>query len=113
MMKRIAALIATIILIYSVYFDLTTGVIPRSSAESSAQMVDVQTIPVQHDPFIEIEIKPGDTVISIIEKLLQGPLPVPISQVVSDFEELNNGTKPEQIQIGEKYKFPVYNEQNR
>ncbi|MCR2820404.1 hypothetical protein [Lederbergia panacisoli] len=113
MMKKIAALIATLILIYSVYYDLTTGVIPRSSAESSVQIVDIQTIPVQQDPFMEVEIKPGDTVISIIEGLQQGPLPVPIAQIVSDFEELNNGAKPEQIQIGKTYKFPAYNQQNR
>lgn len=111
-MKKFAAFIATCILIYSVYYDLTVGVIPRGSAET-AKLVDLNSIPVEQEPFTKIEIKPGDTVISIMEELQQGPLPVPISQIVSDFEDLNNGTKPEQIQIGKTYQFPLYHEQNR
>ncbi|MBS4199678.1 hypothetical protein KHA93_08415 [Bacillus sp. FJAT-49732] len=113
-MKKFAAFIATSILLYSVYYDLTIGVIPRSSAET-AKLVDINPIPVEQEqePFTNIEIKPGDTVISIMEELQQGPLPVPISQIVSDFEELNEGTKPEQIQIGKTYQFPLYHEQNR
>ncbi|MBS4194694.1 hypothetical protein [Lederbergia citri] len=111
-MKKFAAFIAISILIYSVYYDLTIGVIPRSSAET-AKLIDINSIPVEHEPFTKIEIKPGDTVISIMEELQQGPLPVPISQIVSDFEELNEGTKPEQIQIGKTYQFPLYQEQNR
>ncbi|MCJ8006841.1 hypothetical protein ACFFF5_01020 [Lederbergia wuyishanensis] len=111
-MKKIVAFIAISILIYSVYYDLTIGVIPRSSAASS-KLVENQPIPVEKEPITSVEIKPGDTVISIIEGLQQGPLPVPISQVVLDFQELNEGIKPEQIQIGKTYQFPVYNQQNR
>ncbi len=46
--------------------------------------------------------------LSILEARQQGALPVAIEQVVKDFERLNNGVKPEQIQIGESYNFPIY-----
>lgn len=110
-MKKIAAVIAAIILIYSIYVDVTVGILPSSSAQSMTfeKEIDKKRIEsVSVDPFILVEIKPGDTVLSILETIQQGPLPVPIAQIVTDFEDLNGGVKPEQIQTGKSYKFPDY-----
>ncbi|WP_062104675.1 hypothetical protein [Bacillus niameyensis] len=104
-MKRLIISIVSLVVIYSVYHDLTAGTIPASSAIVQTNLEEQKTA---LDPFIELEIASGDTVISIMEERLAGPLPIPISQLVKDFERLNNGTKPEQIQIGKSYKFPIY-----
>ena len=31
-----------------------------------------------------------------------------MNQMIKDFKKLNNGTAPEDIQIGKTYKFPIY-----
>ncbi|HLU22169.1 hypothetical protein [Lederbergia graminis] len=107
-MKRVFVLFAAIITMYAIYYDLTAGTLPTSSAQQSIAVNN----PVQiEDPTYEIiKILPGDTVISVMEKIQQGPIPVSIDQLVTDFEKMNEGIKPEQIQIGKSYKFPTYNE---
>ena len=52
-------------------------------------------------------MKPGDTLLSIIERE-EGALTKPIETIVTDFQELNEGLKPEQMQIGKVYKIPSY-----
>ncbi|MFK4997661.1 LysM peptidoglycan-binding domain-containing protein [Bacillus sp. N9] len=59
-------------------------------------------------PYTLIKVKQGDTVLSIMEALSEQPLSVSIEQTVDDFIELNDGMKPDQIQIGQVYKFPLY-----
>jgi hypothetical protein len=58
--------------------------------------------------YIEVEVKAGDTVLTIAEKITNKPIPVSITQLIEDFQALNEGTTPEKIQIGKIYKFPVY-----
>lgn len=106
-MKKIIALFTSLVILYSVYHDLTVGVLPALSANSTEQEETSGPIKEENDMFTK-KIKPGDTVLSILEAHQQGPLPVAIEQIVADFERLNNGVKPEQIQMGETYKFPIY-----
>ncbi|MCM3111409.1 hypothetical protein [Lederbergia lenta] len=104
-MKSIAALIVGIIVIYSMYHDLTVGTLPNNeihSISTSDEMIK------GNNAYTLIEIKQGDTVLSVLEQLTQGSLPVSIEQAVDDFTDFNNGVKPEQIQTGETYKFPLY-----
>ncbi|CAM3950804.1 hypothetical protein [Lederbergia lenta] len=104
-MKSIAALIVGIIVIYSMYHDLTVGTLPNNeihSISTSDEMIK------GNNTYTLIEIKQGDTVLSVLEQLTQGSLPVSIEQAVDDFTDFNNGVKPEQIQTGETYKFPLY-----
>ena len=56
----------------------------------------------------EVVIEPGQTVLSIVEHLHDGPYPATIQDVIYDFKELNNGIEPEDIQIGKSYLFPIY-----
>lgn len=103
-MKTIAALFAALIVLYSIYYDVTVGTIP---SKYTPVFVFENQAP-SDESFMMIEIKPGDTVISVIEKMEQGPLPVSIEQVIRDFKELNPNIDPVQIQPGKKYKFPFY-----
>ena len=107
-MKSVAAIIIIFIVAYSIYYDLTIGTLPHGAAASSQVEEAQMNLSEPSDPYTLIEVNPGDTVISILEKLQQGHVPVSIDQLVKDFEELNNGTKPEQIHIGKSYKFPIY-----
>ncbi|MCJ7843421.1 hypothetical protein MUB24_21600 [Lederbergia sp. NSJ-179] len=106
-MKKIMVIIASFIIIYSMYHDLTVGVLPALSANSGSRE-DVEIIQNQDKDMFEKEVRPGDTVISILEENQQDSLPVSIDQIIDDFERLNNGLKPEEIQIGETYRFPIY-----
>lgn len=108
-MKKFLAFIAVIIVIYSVYIDLNFGTIPFTS-QASAKIE--KTTPLEKQAtFKTTKVKPGETVLSIIEKINTSPLSISIERMVKDFEQLNNGMKPEEIQIGQVYKFPIYDNQ--
>ncbi|OIK12227.1 LysM domain-containing protein [Bacillus sp. MUM 13] len=114
-MKRLAAFIVVIFIAFIIYFDLTTGTIPadagaRGPAEAAAGAVytggaaekaETSTI-----PFVESVIKPGDTLLSLLEQ--NQTKSYSIETAIADFQKLNNGIKPESIQIGKTYKIPVY-----
>ncbi len=108
-MKRIVALFIISIIVYSIYYDLTEGTIQSShasiqlSTESEANEV----------PYVTRQIQRGDTVISIAENIHQGPLPVSIERLIEDFQMLNEDIQPDEIQIGQHYQFPLYDNNNR
>jgi hypothetical protein len=110
-MKKIAAIITAFIVVYSIYYDLTVGTVPGFGKVTlaSSEIAEVQPL-LNDNPYTLIETKPGDTVLSIVEKLHQGPLPVPIDTIIQDFQELNQNLKPEKIQIGKQYKIPLYSQ---
>ncbi len=100
-MLRFALFCICIIAIYAVYVDVTQGTLPLRNAAKAKPLSEKMA-------FYTKEIKPGDTVLSIVEKKEAG-LPVPIGDIVRDFEELNNGLAPEKILIGKTYNIPEYN----
>jgi uncharacterized protein YmfQ (DUF2313 family) len=106
-MKRLGMLLALIVVIIAVGYDLKTGTLPSSRPKVSPFSV---TAPVAHSsiPYKEIKIHSGDTVLSIAERIQKGTLPVSIDEVIHDFEKLNNGLHPEDIMVGRTYKIPVY-----
>ncbi|MGG3913404.1 hypothetical protein [Rossellomorea vietnamensis] len=121
-MKRMAIFFGIIILLYSVYYDLNKGTLrllyKEATVASSEPLVngnqgDVPQEPVKRGeapsslPYVEMEVKPGDTVLSLVEDLLDGSIPVSIDRVIADFEELND-VSPAKIQIGKTYKIPNY-----
>ncbi|WP_318508396.1 LysM domain-containing protein [Bacillus sp. T3] len=111
-MKRLTVALITVLVLYVIYYDLTEGsiVIPEERLEEQA--LPVSSTSTNSIPFSEHVVKPGDTVISIVEKKSDNPLPVSISKVISDFQKLNDGTNPVDIQIGNQYKFPTYEKQD-
>ncbi|MBW3114316.1 MULTISPECIES: hypothetical protein [Bacillaceae] len=120
-MKRMAIFFGIIILLYSVYYDLNNGTLKllykEATVANSAPRVNVNqtepSTPVDGDrepsslPYVEMEVKPGDTVLSLVEDLLDASIPVSIDKVITDFEELND-VPPAKIQIGKTYKIPNY-----
>ena len=101
--------------LFSIYTDVTKGTIPTTAnseetrnAISSLQKNDNSTIEKEESLYMIVEVKAGDTVLTIAERITNGPIPVPINKLVEDFKILNDNVTPEKIQIGREYKFPVY-----
>ncbi|MGE7764504.1 hypothetical protein [Peribacillus sp. NPDC096540] len=109
-MKRLLLFISFCFIIFIIYFDLTTGTLPASHPSTSSVEPSVPASKPASVPTVaykEITTKPGDTLLSIVEKEI-GASNQPIETIISDFQGLNEGLKPEQMQIGKTYKIPVY-----
>jgi hypothetical protein len=108
-MKRLLAFVAIFFIMFIIYYDITTGTLPQIVPTHSKE----PSLPVNQSnikselSYIEITMKPGDTLLSIIERE-EGSLNQPIEAIITDFQELNEGLKPEQMQIGKTYKIPKY-----
>ncbi|MDT8861747.1 hypothetical protein N0O92_16160 [Alkalihalobacillus sp. MEB130] len=115
-MKRIGTFFIILVILYSTYYDLTIGTLPNglsqtatpSQPEEVPELEVEETIVEEFEPFREITVEPGHTVLSIVEHMHEGPISASIQEIVHDFQTLNGGTKPEEIQIGNTYLFPVY-----
>lgn len=105
-MKRFVGAILSVLILYVIYYDFTKGTLPTESNEQNS--VPVSTTTTTNIPFFEVKVKPGETVLTIVEKKLDKPLPVSITRLINDFEQLNDGDKPEEIRIGKQYRFPDY-----
>ncbi|MEC0664699.1 LysM domain-containing protein [Priestia flexa] len=108
-MKRLSALAALAFVGYICHYDIKYGTIPSSTEAAPVIANAEKEKPTQTTThFIEVRVKAGDTVLSIIEKALKGSIPVSINQLSKDFTSLNNGLSPHEIQVGKTYKFPTY-----
>lgn len=112
-MKRLVGILFTAIVLYSIYFDLSHGTLPSAITkdQSTTANANANTDKNEQSTVFEREVKTGDTVLSIIEDELNQSISVPITEVISDFTELNNGVTPQEIQPGKSYKFPNYKEE--
>lgn len=106
-MKKLSGLLFIILIIYCIYFDMTVGTLPLVNTQKTAAEVSVIS-PAASIPFFKATVKPGDTLISIVEHQIKKPLPVPIDSLIRDFQTLNPGQTAEKIQIGNAYRFPDY-----
>ncbi len=107
-MKRFVVAILSVLILYVIYYDFTKGTLPTESNEQNSVPVSSTTNNNNNIPYFEVEVKPGETVLTIVEKSLDKPIPVSITRLISDFEQLNDGDKPEEIRIGKQYRFPDY-----
>lgn len=106
-MKRLVTVIITVLVLYVIYYDLNHGTLPAVTTEQQSQSQEKKTDSPQ-SPYFEQTVQNGDTVLSIIENQLDRSIPVPITDVVTDFKKLNDNLPPTEIQSGKKYKFPNY-----
>ncbi|KWW21656.1 MULTISPECIES: hypothetical protein [Bacillaceae] len=109
-MKRLLLFISFCFTLFIIYFDLTTGTLPTPQPPASTVQPAVPASQQQPAPtaaFKEITMKPGDTLLSIVETQKGGDNK-PMETIISDFQSLNEGMKPENMQIGKTYKIPVY-----
>ncbi len=97
-MKKILLFVGFCLVAYSIYFDINIGTLPAYSSENMDKT---------DENYYNIKVEPGDTVLSLVEKK-EGTLPVPIDQIIEDFTVLNDGINPEEIKIGQTYRFKNY-----
>ncbi|MEH7236036.1 LysM peptidoglycan-binding domain-containing protein [Bacillus sp. JJ1562] len=105
-MKRFFAFLAIIFILFIIYYDVRFGTLPVAKNETIEATEVVAITP--SNPFKEITVKAGDTLLSIVEKVNEGKQISSIETVIMDFEELNPDSKAELLQIGKTYKFPLY-----
>lgn len=108
-MKQLFGFLFAILIIYVIYFDLTVGTLPASFTQQHVDAKIETMVKSKTDiPSFDAKVKPGETVISIVEHELKKPLPVSITDLIEDFRKLNPSLAPEKIQIGSTYHFPDY-----
>lgn len=109
-MKKLAAFIAILIVLVAIYNDITLGTLPAASeqkTETDNQMTISETAE-DEIPYFEHAVKPGDTMLSVLDSKAKLPLDIPIAKAIADFKELNDGVEPQKIKFGKTYKFPDY-----
>ncbi|MGG5255032.1 hypothetical protein ACQYAD_16495 [Neobacillus sp. SM06] len=106
-MKKFLGVLLSLIVLYAIYFDLTTGTLPQASSQKADAVIQT-TKPKTTIPYFEAKVEPGETVLTIVEHQIKKPLPVSISKLIRDFQALNTGKDAEKIQIGQTYRFPDY-----
>ncbi|HET7628448.1 MAG TPA: hypothetical protein VFK44_08670 [Bacillales bacterium] len=94
---------------YTAYYDITYGTIPTSHNAGGAETSTAARTENEEEriPATSWKVHPGETVLSISEKL-NGNAKASIEKIVSDFKKLNPGVNVHQLQIGKTYRFPVY-----
>jgi hypothetical protein len=113
MWKRIGVFLFCCALILSIWKDLTTGSpIPAvSPAENATEQPDTvmqkSNVKKTFQPVL-LQVKQGDTLLSITNELNNHELRVTMEQVIQDFEELNPEKDPYALNAGSAYYFPHY-----
>lgn len=122
-MKRLGVLLFVLVLGYIFYYDIKIGTLPMLSSykkTSAAQTIKQENTDTKQNKEKEtekeketdtaykaIEVKTGDTVLSITEAINKKKIPS-IEKVIDDFKQLNKNTSATKIQVGKSYKFPLY-----
>ncbi|BDG46503.1 MULTISPECIES: LysM domain-containing protein [Parageobacillus] len=107
-MKKAITIFVICLSIYIIYHDVTTGTLSISMKTAAGPERAADGKKHVSIPYQTVTVNPGDTLLSIMERQQNGPLPVSIDKVIADFEALNPGEKAQTLQIGKKYKIPVY-----
>lgn len=130
-MKKLLLTFLFLFSIYVIYYDLSAGVLSKPTSivllqDKEDKQIEKSTTKVVKEEkddqqqknintgnkedlyYQEVKVAAGQTVLSIVEQIQGGAIPVSISQLITDFQILNPKTEPEMIQIGKVYKFPVY-----
>lgn len=96
--KRISLFTLFLLLIISIYKDLSVRSTPIDNV-NSLNGVSV----------VKVKIQPGDTVLSVTERVNNYTIDkLDLEKVISDFKELNKFADPYNLQINKHYYFPIY-----
>jgi hypothetical protein len=108
-MKKLIVNIFIILFLISIYKDLYTGTDLSTPYEEEVTNNNdaISSSDSKYDA-IKIKIGPGDTVITIIEKLNPTVDNFNIDQIVADFLTLNPNADPNKLQNNRFYFFPKY-----
>ncbi|MFC4320792.1 LysM peptidoglycan-binding domain-containing protein [Litchfieldia salsa] len=109
-MKRMAGFAILFFILYVIYYDMNIGTL--SIVKGEVKPVNAVEVTTQEDkssaPFQAVEIKPGDTLLSISEDLNQNHKKISIMTIIKDFEKLNPDVQANSLKIGQVYKIPLY-----
>lgn len=106
MSKRTSIFLLAVIVVYVIYFDLSVGTFHNSNSLSTNEVIKEASN--EGISYETIEIKSGDTLLSVVEQLSTAT-PTPSSdQIIADFQSLNPNIAPTELVIGKSYKIPVY-----
>lgn len=103
-MKKRIFTILFLIACWTSYTDLTSGSLPAGQAQTPAQSAEKAAV-----PFQRITVAPGDTLLSIAERINKSQ--PSIDNVIKDFSVLNPSVDPNHLQIGRAYAIPFYDRQ--
>ncbi|MFG6114316.1 hypothetical protein ACGTN9_03930 [Halobacillus sp. MO56] len=116
-MKKLGLFILIILLLVSLYKDLTVGTtINRSESDNKVNttedppppQADILEPPLRFNQKVPVKVKAGDTVLSIMEQLHNGVYYHPMDDMLEDFQQLNPGIDPSSLTIDKVYYFPLY-----
>ncbi|QDP40623.1 LysM peptidoglycan-binding domain-containing protein [Radiobacillus deserti] len=118
LLKKLVPIVLIILFLMSIYKDLTGGVLLTDNQATVANQIkdEKNETPPSKDnssktiKAVEKKVKPGDTVLSIVEELNNIGEGISIQQIQEDFKILNPGVDPNNIQIEATYLFPIYKE---
>lgn len=99
--KRASFYIICLLLLFSIYTDLTTGI---------SQAVDSKEISTQSNyRIIKVKMSPGDNVLSVAEQLNpEHEMINNVSGIMNDFKKINPQSNPYDLRVGQYYYFPFY-----
>lgn len=125
LLKKLALTLLIILFLVSIFKDLTEGTAVKSdfpnqdeqnvkeqnaSPEATKKDKEEQPVNKKSDSFeiIQRKVDPGETVLSIVEKINDSKSDVQIKQILDDFNQLNPGVDPHQLRTDTEYLFPLY-----
>lgn len=107
-MKRFGITLFILLIGYTIFYDITVGTLPMLRTYSKTQPVTTQQKnAAPTESYQLIEVKSGDTVLSIVEQISKKQ-PPSVEKIVEDFRSLNGNESPSKLRIGKAYKFPSY-----
>ncbi|MCT2537576.1 LysM peptidoglycan-binding domain-containing protein [Aquibacillus koreensis] len=127
--KKMCLTIGIILLFLSIFKDLTVGtnvehtttidsnssenVVESEQVEEEINDVDKENITEEHPTtryaVKSYKVRPGETVISIVETFnTDHNSSIKMEVIIADFEKLNPGVNPHEIQPNTNYLFPIY-----
>lgn len=104
--KRTSIFLLAIIIVYVIYYDLTTGTFHSITSPSTNEITAKSSN--ENIPYEVIEIKSGDTLLSVVEQLSTTSSIPSSEQIINNFQTLNPNVSPTELSIGKSYKIPVY-----
>ncbi len=109
--KKLLTFVVIGIVGWTSYYDLNHGTLSlffTNASQVQAKTTQAQSkINAPKPSTKKIVVQPGDTVLSIEERLNPNQT-VSIAQVITDFKTLNQSINPNHIQIGHTYTFKLY-----
>lgn len=108
-LKRLTIYLVIILLIISLYKDVTKGMIPFNDSKSD-HFQQIYTSNSNKDlATVAVRVQPGDTLLSIIEQINgQTNTVINMEQMILDFQALNPHTDPFYLEPNSIYYFRKY-----